>query len=820
MISAKARTTGQETVLTIKGNGRIPEFTWEAFAAPPRIVVDLLAAGQAFESKSIALESPTLDRIRIGYHADRIRLVFDVKGPSIPLLSLKKEKRSLILTIYPKDLASGRVPQEPVATEPEERDKKRVDPWAHEKTLTPPPRIESVRTQEDRHASRGITSVPDDLLEMKNLDTQPDSVLLHQGIEEFRSERWREAMESFRLLLEKDPGGRYAERACFLLAKSCELLHRSSEFSHFGEIRDAYDTFLSHFPSSKYAADALVALGHLCFRVEAIEEARGYFGLAFSRDMQGPCAAEALAWKMKIFAMKGELDDALVLSQYILELFPQSLEALDAKVEMARSLYEMNRFRESLAALSGLEISDSPTAYQRPEISLYLGYNAYRLRNYPMARENLLRFYNVNPRSKEIPLVLSRIGDTYREENLLEAADKIYRYAVQCHPDSEGALISQIRLAEMQEQEARTEAEKKASPREEIAEKGRLIRETYENIVKSVAQKEVKNPQAAPALMRLAALYQGEGEHAKSLAMAKELLKRFPGQQLQKEAEQILLNALQEILSQSLRGDDYPKAIGFYFEEKDLFHKIRSPELFLPIARAFLKVELKEDAAELFKMAGSLLPDKEKPSDLLYFLAWDLHRQNKPDQALERLRGITDKEKDKEYVSRAFQLRGRILVQQKQWDKAVDAFGSALKNPPDSCTHLEILTERASAMVACGMKEAALKSTEQAKALTMKCASPGQTVYEDLSSLFFLLGRPDEALALLKEAGAKEENQKDRERLKWKLGNYYESLGQKENSQAVYEQLAKVDHPMWGRLGRDRMEEIRFHQDLEAFRKP
>jgi tetratricopeptide (TPR) repeat protein len=551
-----------------------------------------------------------------------------------------------------------------------------------------------------------------------------------------------------------------------------------------------------------------------------VEEALGYYSLAFSRDKESPCAAEALAGRMKILAMKKQLDDALDAAQHILLHYPHSPEALDARMETARILHDMSLFKESLAALSGLESGPSHTVYQRPEISLYLGYNALKLRNYSMARENLLRFYNMSPRSTEAPLVLSRIGDAYREEDVVEAAEKIYRYTVQHHPDSEGALISQVRLAEMQEQEVRKAAEKSAGSREGAGEKAPSIRETYEKIVKSSAQKDAKSPHAALALTRLAELYQKEGENAKSLAMAKELLERFPGQQMQKETEQILLKALQEMLRESLGNEDYSKAVSLYYEEKDLFHKIRSPELFLATARAFLRLDLKEDAAELFKAAGALLPDGEKPSDLIYFLAWDLHRRNKPEQALERLRAITEKDKDKEVVSRAYQLRARILVRQKQWDKALEAFASALKQPPDPCIHLEILTERASAMASCGMKEAALKSVEQARDLAKGCANPALGELEDLAGVFFLLGRTDEALALLRGEAGKEENRKEGARLQWKMAQYHESLGQRESSQTVYQQLAQAEDPLWARLANDRMEEIRFQRDMESFRRP
>jgi len=829
VVSVKAKTTDQETVLTVKGNGRIPEYSWETFADPPRIVVDLPCASQGFESRSIALNSPNLDRVRIGHHPDRVRLVFDVKGFSVPPFSMRKEKESLVLRVslgkepVPRvqhDAPVPSVPQHSPVPEPQEGGEGQEEGRAAEKPTTSPSTKEIVATEEDRHERKNTPSRLEKLLEVKNPDTHPETVLLRRGIEAFRAQRWVVAIESFRFLLEQNPGSRYAERASFLLAKSCDRGKDSSVSSHAIDAQSLYDVFLSRYPSSEYAADALVAKGHLSLELGHHEEAIGYYGLAFSRDKDSPAAAEALAGKMKVLILKRQFDDALAVSRHILQHFPQSAEALDARLEMAKLFHEMNRFKESLAALTSLDVRDKRIVYLRPEICLYAGYNAYELGRFPEARENLLRYYNTSPAAKESPLALAKIGDTYREEKLFDHAAKIYQWTTERHPDSEGALISRIRLAELEEQGQGKGREKGPGLNGQPGGGSLSPREAYENILKTSSLKEADNPLVALAHIKLAVLYQKQEEYGKSLAMVKELLKRFRGQQLQKETDHLLFKALRGTITQSLQAKDYLKTIHFYYEEKDLFSRINSPELFLAVARAFLKLDLREDASELFKTAGAFLPDEEKPADLLYFLAWDHHRRNDPDLALQKLKAAIDRAEDKEYVCRAHQLRGKILLRQKQWDKALEAFASALKHSPEACVHLEVLTERASAMASCGMKDAALQSIRQAKDLRNGCAKVPLPVLENLGDVLFLLGRNDEDLALLQEEAGKEENRKDLERLKWRLAQYHESLGQKESSQAVYQQLTQLDDPLWRRLANDKMEEIRFRQDMESFRKP
>jgi TolA-binding protein len=807
-------------VLTVKTNGRIQEYSWKTFEDPPRIVVDLLCANPGFESRTIALSSPNIERVRIGHHPDRIRLVLDVKGLPLPTFSAAKKKESLLLTIASDRSAAQGMMQAPSAPEPKRGDERQVEAGADE---TPPALSsteEAVPGQEDRPETTSPVSPIEELLEIKHPDNRPDTVLFRQGVEAFKAKRWAAAIERFRLLLEQDPGSPYGERASFLLARSYDCAKDPSAPSHILEVQGTYDAFLGRYGSSKYAAEALVAKGHLSLLLGHHEEAIGYYGLAFNRDKDSPAAAEALAGKMQVLILKRQMEDALAISRYLLQHYPQTPEALDARMEMAKLLYEMNRFKESLAVLTSVDTREGRTVYLRPDIALYAGYNAYELGRYPQARENLMRYYNMIPASKESPLVLAKIGDTYREENLFDPAAKVYRWAIERHPDSEGALISRIRLAELQDQgqgKAHEEGPRFSRP---PGEEALSRREAYESILRTSSLKEDKNPLVALACIKLAVIYQKQEEYGKSLAMVKELLNRFGAQPLQKETDHILLKTLEGTVRQGLQANDYAKTIHFYYEEKDLFFRINSPDLFLAIARAFLKLDLREDAIELFKTAGALLPDEEKPCDLLYYQAWDLQRRNKPEQALERLRAITVQGKDKEYISRAHQLRGRILARQKEWDKALEAFASALNPPPDCCPYLEILTERASAMASCGMKEAALQSIRRARDIAKGCAQAPLPVLEDLADLLFRLGRTDEALALIQGEMGKEENRKEEARLQWRVAQYQESLGQAESSQTVYRELSQIEDPLWASLAKERMEDLRFQRDMESFKRP
>jgi TolA-binding protein len=819
VISVRSKSDGAKTFVTVLGDGNIPEYLDRTFADPPRIVIDLLCASQGFETQSIALDGAIIDRVRVGHHPDRIRIVLDVTSLPLPAFSLRRDMHSLHIALsHDRPLEPERTQRE-LLDPPEKAPPSPLDGGTEQRAAEALPSPDPGEGSDGREAIWSDEFRQKELLDIASLDGLPDALLLQEGIEAFREEQWMDAVERFRALLEKHPQGRYEEKASFLLAKSYERLTEPSLSAHFAAVRSGYESFLSRFPSSQYGAEALAALGSLCFRVGYYSEAMGYYGLALSRGGRSPAAAEALEGQMRIHVIKRRFDEALSASRRFLDHYPGGPKAADVRLERARILHRLNRFQESLSVLSVLQREGALSAYIRPEISLYLGYNGYQLGDFQMARENLLRFCNLSPLSDEAPIALTKIGDSYRYEKDVDAAGKFYRLVAEEYPGTEAALISQIRLAELQEQGQETALEKGLGFGADPGGKILSPREVYETMLQNAGPKEAKNPLIALALMKLALFYQKEGEYAKSLSMVKELMERFPGQHLQKETEHLLFKALEGNLAGSIAADQYSGAVGFYYEEKELFFKVDSPELYLAVARAFLKINLRDDATTLFKRAASVLLDDEKPSDLLYFLALDLYRQQRPDEALDKLRAAVGKGGESEAVSEAYRLTAKIMAEQGQWSKALESLGLALKPVSDPCMGHEILIETSAVQAAGGMHGAALDTARKADKLRAECGRPSLVAQENLARVFSLLGRLDEAVAVLEGFREKEGSEKGRERIFWRLAQTYEIQGKREDALALYRNLADLEDSVWRGLAREKIEEIRFRQEMDSLKK-
>jgi tetratricopeptide (TPR) repeat protein len=483
---------------------------------------------------------------------------------------------------------------------------------------------------------------------------------------------------------------------------------------------------------------------------------------------------------------------------------PDMQEIMESRTLKAKILYEMNRFNDSLNILNKIKQADPESIIKFPEVSLYLGYNYYQLGDNIRARKNLFRFYNSCPDREVSHLILTQIGDTYRNENLIEDAAKIYRMVLERYPKTDGAIISKIRLAEQQEKINWIEKTRKevGSPTE-----------IYENIVKDSIDTNEKNPLMQLSALKLAIAYQKDKNYQKSFNVLKELEKKYPGSSLKKEMRHALLVAMQGILQKEVEAKKHINVINFYLKEKKLFLTVNAPELYLPVARAFHNMNLEETATENFKRADPLLLDSEKPPDLLFFVGKHLFKVKQLNSALKRFDILINKHPSDQYVLEAYQLKGNILLEQKKYKLAEDAFSAAIKFPVTKCKRALLLLEKAKALTGSHSNEKALKAITEANKVKKDCEFPGYNICQEIGSLYLTLGYAKKAVTFFNRAIKTATEESDKISLKFKIAQCYLLLHRKEDSLALYKQILSLNDPFWSNLAQEKIKEIDFNSD-------
>ena len=852
IVSITTHKSKGQTIVSVLGDGKISEYIAKPLKAPPRIVVDIFCAARLLKGTSKVVENSDIKIIRTGYHTQKIRIVFDVKGSVVPSFTDKPVDNELIITlkskegedkkeydntpsvieetmdapsviVKTKDLTTFKknesVKVSDISKDIENPHKKKaleeVTPLISEtpgnqKVGAPEKETEHVFKKQNRSKEDGLTktSPEEKLTQMVEDDGKEDTSVYLKCLDTYKAKDWEGAIENLTRLIKTYPDGRYTEKAYFILAKSYNHLNTDFVSVQNKEIKSHYEDAISRFPTSEYVPDALFSIGNLYFYLKNYYEALGYYNLVLKKDKGSILRVKALMQKVKVLLLKHRREDALSALDELETLtseYPNLYERKEAKKEKAKILYEMNKFNRSLKILNELNKEDPETIYKHPEISLYIGYNYYQLGDNQKARESLYRYYNTCPEKEINHLVLNQIGDTYRNEGMIEDAVKFYRMVLERYPDTDGAIISKIRLAEQQEDKDWIEKTRKemGSPKK-----------IYENIVNdSVEKKDEKNPLMQLSMLKLGITYQKEKEYGKSLKVLKELLEKYPRTSLKKELLHALMVTIEGMLKKEMKNHNYINIINLYLKDEKIFSMVNAPELFLPVARAFVYINLDDMAIEVFKKADILFADNDKPADLLFSMGKYLFEQDNIEGAFKRFDILIANHPYSKFASEAYQLQGSILLKQKQYKLAADTFIKALKYPIPKCQRAWLLIDKAKALTGSNAKESALIAMNEVNEIKKDCDLTDFNIDQELGDLYLSLGDVRKALNIFNQVIQTTTESSNKNSLKLKLAECYWRLDKKEDSLALYNQIMSLNDPFWSNLAKERMDEIQFDKD-------
>jgi len=798
IIAIDTHQTESRTTVRVLGNARIPDYTIQALPLPPQIVLDIWCKAPAFKAYGVSTQSANLAGISIGHHQKKIRLTLNLKGSDVPVFTTKSVENELLIVL-------GSPP------------KKAGDPGALPNT--PVPQIQKAMPDQNKLATDNPKKEfhPETLKQTPAPDAQADSALLSAALKAYLGKDGAEAIRNLTQLIETYPSGRYAERAYFLLAEVYEQLHSKSLPEHFDEIKQHYEEALSRFPTSKYIVNAFLGLGNLHYKTGNQYEALGYFNFVLKNDPDPPLTVKALMRKVNIMMHFKRKEEARLLIGVLEDAasgLPDRSLKTEARTLIGKTLYGMDSFQKSLDILLGIKTAYPQSIYQYPEISLYLGYDYYQLGDNVRARKNLLRFYNSRPYGEKTHLLLAQIGDTYRQEGAVEEAVKFYQLVNTRYPDTEGAAISLIRLAELQE-EGRLKVAKGISKsvniiRSEIV----LPKEIYNKIIAKPSYRDDKNPMAQLAMVKLAMLHRKEKDFKKSLQAVKELLKIYAWKSLEPNVKRALIKLVREIMQGEIKNGVYINIIEIFHNERELILKMDSADIFIAIARANMRFNFKDTAIALFKKAEPLLADKEKPADLLFLIGKELFEQREFQKALKRMNLLLAYHPSDQYAHETYQLKGRILFEQAQFPAAVEMLSAAIKHSTDPCKRMGLLVHMAEALVESNLRRKALKTLQQTSDAINDCGSSSFKIYQEIGDLYFRLGETAQAADNYHHAIAKAGEKADKISLKLKLAQSNWKLNKKEASRSLYNQIESLDDPFWSRLAKEKREELSFNNEM------
>ena len=85
--------------VVVAGDGQL--FPEANFLDESRLIVDIPAVSSSLRRSVVQADHYLLKKIRVGHHADKVRLVFDV--PERPIFSLAREDNKVLITLKPSE---------------------------------------------------------------------------------------------------------------------------------------------------------------------------------------------------------------------------------------------------------------------------------------------------------------------------------------------------------------------------------------------------------------------------------------------------------------------------------------------------------------------------------------------------------------------------------------------------------------------------------------------------------------------------------------------------------------------------------------------
>ncbi|MCK4389073.1 MAG: tetratricopeptide repeat protein [Desulfobacterales bacterium] len=657
----------------------------------------------------------------------------------------------------------------------------------------------------------------DDLLKLKSKVATPDTDLFLKGAEHFSAGRWKDVIRILRKIIQSYPESRHLERAYFLLARSFHRMFEPQKRAHSPlqkeisehllNVTRHYQDAITKFPESHYVPDAMVSIANCHAKAKNYHEALAYYNLVCKNYKGCAAAPEALFQRGKILASTKKPQEAIKSFQQVETLYPETLFARTAKIERAKALFDTNSFKRSLGALDEIMTAEPDRIYEDPNILLYSGYNYYELGKFKEARDRFCKVLNCYPDIDSNHLVLTKIADTYREHGMEGKALKLYNMVLRRYPDSEGSLISMLRLsADIENIEPEFLLFPK--PIEEITSYNKSARETYKEIMKTHGE----NPLSQLAGLRLALQQQQDKDYEGSINTLRDILAKHPGTTLKEQIKPALRVSMEAIFEREQQAGNYQNIVGYYEQMKADFGLEDVPNLLLILGDAYSRFHLYDHAVSVFEEAKKSYTAQDQPADLLFGLGESFYQMRSFEEAQQALRDFVARYPEDRRVSRAYFLMGDVLLRRKEYEKAMAAFHLAIEKDPDEPCKIEILLAMAGASN--GRMDYDRASGLLNRAIALMHHNKTDSVagiyeaYQELGETYLKFGDNEQAVSAFEKALKFSQKSRDHHSLQFRLAECYERLHERDKTEEILNQIIASGDQFWSMVARAKMKEM------------
>ncbi|WDP89818.1 MAG: tetratricopeptide repeat protein [Desulfobacter sp.] len=564
--------------------------------------------------------------------------------------------------------------------------------------------------------------------------------------------------------------------------------YKSIEDEDFAKLIRAERMFqdaLVSYSQSNYVPFAYAAMGMIQSRLKNNSAAEGYFNIVRKAYPDYTGMPEIEYYLATIYDEKGYTDKALRMYKKVFQSPLDNSYITDAGVGYGKALFRKRQYFDSLSVLNYVVKNDIKKVYESSDLLLYTGDANFELGLSRGARESYMRVMNLFPDIPNRDMLLSKVGDAFSMENKDKKALKIYELVREKFPDTPGFINASIGIARY----LKTDPEKI-------------------EIYQMVKTRFPDNTYARIAMMRLAEIYQKQGEYDKCIKEIEDLLSTHP-RGLRYEAVKLMQRAYEALFKEQLKNDEYTSVLNRYEQESVKLDKMSSRLIAFRVGMAYLRADLYEEAFNQLISAYKRYKRARRPAELLYGLGVAMDESGRDEDALKLLSSFSKrfpKHKDRAAVLTRM---GRIYIEKKNLSRADAQFKKAYvaaKNSFDRggilMYHSQVYEKKGDLKTSSALLERAVKAYASAKG----------NHYEELTDSYKTLGNTYldmKSYVRAAEAYAKalDFSQGDRAKanIGFLLGDAYQKGNVLDKAKQTFEHVAQTYDSVWARLAQQRL---------------
>jgi tetratricopeptide (TPR) repeat protein len=429
----------------------------------------------------------------------------------------------------------------------------------------------------------------------KAVEDKKAKTLFNRAKEALDGRRYDEALNLFETFLLNYPKHALAQEATFRKADAFFYLHERKILPVYDQVMENYQIGVDLYPESDQVPWAFLMMGKAAMLAQETYKAAGYFQLVIEDFPKSKYVPLALVSRGQAHLNQGKWLLALDEFREVASKYPDSLYRKDADWGQAQALFAMSRYQRASLVLKDMDRRNPKLRLEEPELLYYIGEAEFQMKNYPEARAYFLWALNIKPDLADNDIILARVGDTYQFEDAHKAARDIYTRVLEMFPETDGALVSRIRLAE-------------APTKDEEHPWGIYqVKPTTDafKVYREIVEKYPDRPVAELAQVKIGVYYYKKKQYQKSLDSLNRVLQTHPRTNFRREINYTMNLAVMGLLNKLKAEDKALKLMDTYLNNRSLLTRPNSNQVLRLLSWAYEKAGLNARAAKLYQVLVS-----------------------------------------------------------------------------------------------------------------------------------------------------------------------------------------------------------------------